>query len=138
MKRTPKQIKRRSVLRKVLYDNNPEKYRKESREWFIKNRTRSLEMNRLWRRNMRLKILNHYSDGKLECVCCKEKILEFLTLDHINNDGTKLRKMYSNGGHQHYRRIIKQGFPKGFQVLCYNCNCGRAKTKDKICPHEKK
>lgn len=134
MKITPKE--RRAINRKKRYDLDPEKYRQKSREWFLKNRDKALETNRKWRQEMRVKILSHYSNGKMECACCGENVLEFLTLDHINNDGTKMRKMYPGGGHQHYRRIIKEGFPLGFQVLCYNCNCGRAKTADKVCPHK--
>lgn len=137
LKKKSPQSMTRAERRKVQYDANPEKYRKAARDWFLKNRDRALETNRKWRQSMKLSIFSHYSSGTMSCKCCGEKTLEFLTLDHINNNGTKLRKTYANGGHQHYRKIIKEKFPEGFQILCYNCNCGRAKTKDKKCPHEK-
>lgn len=85
---------------------------------------------------MRFSLIDHYSKGKMVCACCGEGTYIFLTLDHINNNGTSERKKYAGGGHQHYRWIIKNGMPDGYQVLCYNCNCGRAKTEDKKCPHE--
>ena len=41
-----------------------------------------------WRN--KVETLKHYSGGEPYCVCCGEKELKFLTLDHINNDGHKL------------------------------------------------
>lgn len=81
-------------------------------------------------------IRNHYGGA---CNCCGEKEPIFLTIDHINNDGYKERTR--NGGQRfgsnwYYKRIIKQGFPKDLQLLCYNCNCGRARNTG-ICPHKK-
>jgi len=33
--------------------------------------------------------------------------------------------------------IRKNNFPKGFQVLCMNCNWGKGHSKDNKCPHER-
>lgn len=33
--------------------------------------------------------------------------------------------------------IRKNNFPKGFQILCMNCNWGKGNSKDNKCPHEK-
>jgi hypothetical protein len=90
---------------------------------------------------MRDRIISHYSNGKNECACCGENTPLFLTIDHINNNGSKERMLFgkrngSSGGHHNYRRIIKNNFPIGYQILCYNCNCGRARTETKICPHK--
>jgi hypothetical protein len=68
------------------------------------------------------------------CFCCGESEPEFLTLDHIANDGF----LETKGLMQIFRNLIKEGFPKNkFQLACYNCNCGRAKNKG-ICPHKEK
>lgn len=64
------------------------------------------------------------------CNCCGETRFEFLTLDHVNNDGKQERQLR---GQQIYKRLIKEGFPTGYQILCYNCNC--AKGIYGICPH---
>lgn len=114
----------------------PEADRSPQLKRYYKDKEVMKAQNRAWRQNMRMSILSYYSGGTMSCACCGEMILEFLTLDHMNNNGTAERKKYANGGHQHYRRIIKLGYPEGFQVLCYNCNCGRAKTRDKVCPHK--
>lgn len=87
--------------------------------------------------NIKLKtiVVNHYG-GK--CYCCGETAISFLTIDHKNNDGNKHRRNNSlNGSRQTYSWIINSGFPPIFQIACYNCNCARAKEKDKICPHKK-
>ena len=109
--------------------------REASLRWFNKNKERGHALSKAWRQGLRRKVLEHYSNGEPVCACCGETLYEFLTIDHLNNNGTADRRRYTGGGHHHYRQIIKEGFPKGFQVLCYNCNCGRAKTPTKECPH---
>jgi hypothetical protein len=69
-----------------------------------------------------------------KCVCCGETNLSFLTIDHINNDGGKQRKVIGSGLTV-YMWIIKNGFPPDLRVLCYNCNMGRA-INGGICPHK--
>lgn len=70
------------------------------------------------------------------CACCDETITKFLTIDHINNDGCKDKK--PNGerykGPSLWRKLRRAGFPSGYQVLCWNCNCGRA-LNGGVCPH---
>lgn len=69
------------------------------------------------------------------CACCGESDLEFLTIDHINNDGNKWRRNGWSGGIKFYRQLKNAGYPKGeLQVLCFNCNC--AKAFYGYCPHE--
>ena len=63
----------------------------------------------------------YYSDGKLYCEWCKEKFYDMLTIDHINNDGNKRRKIEGRGSAL-YKWLIRNSFPEGFQVLCFNCN----------------
>lgn len=35
------------------------------------------------RRKQKLAVIRHYSSGSYACICCGEKELAFLTLDHI-------------------------------------------------------
>lgn len=77
-------------------------------------------------------VINHYSSGTPQCVCCGENIVQFLTIDHVNNDGAKHRKNIKT---DLCRWIVNNKFPSGFQLMCYNCNCGRAHNNN-ICPHK--
>ena len=84
------------------------------------------------RAQLRLETLIHYSNGLMKCSCCGESQERFLTLDHINNDGWKDKRKY---GRSVMDMVKKQSYPEGYQILCYNCNCGRAHNKG-VCPHE--
>ena len=64
------------------------------------------------------------------CVCCGEEHSECLTIDHINNDGAVHRKTLK--GTPIYRWLRQQGYPAGFQVLCWNCNFAKQFGP---CPH---
>ena len=72
------------------------------------------------------------------CQCCGEQEFNFLSLDHIANNGAAERKElgYSGTGHAFYRRLKKLGFPSGYQVLCMNCNFGK-RMNGGVCPHKK-
>ena len=70
----------------------------------------------------RYRVLNHYSGGAPICACCGESTLEFLSLDHIEGGGTQHRRDTKTGGGSFYRLLIRESFPSGFRVLCYNCN----------------
>jgi len=70
----------------------------------------------------------------MQCLCCSESILEFLTIDHVNNDGAEHRRQVKKEGTGLIQWLIKNDFPEGFQILCYNCNC--AKRLNGICPHQ--
>jgi hypothetical protein len=67
------------------------------------------------------------------CTCCGEENVEFLTLDHIYNDGSTHRKTVCSGS-GFYIKLKNSGFPQGqLQVLCFNCNM--AKGIYGQCPH---
>lgn len=83
------------------------------------------------RQEQRFTVLKYYSDGKLECKCCKENMYEFLCIDHINGIGSKERRLQGNV----YNWAIKNNFPKNvFQVLCHNCNMSKGFYGK--CPHQ--
>ncbi len=99
--------------------------------WRIRNRKTCLKKARTFWKWQREYVLRHYSKDKLECKCCGEKHYEFLALDHIHGGGTQHRKQLKS--RYIYSYLIKDGFPKGYQVLCHNCNM--AKAFYKRCPH---
>jgi len=82
----------------------------------------------------KMKVLEHYSKGEPICACCGEKETKFLTVDHINNGGNAHRAETGAGSSLH-RWLINHNFPEGFQILCFNCNCGRS-VNGGICPHK--
>jgi hypothetical protein len=77
-------------------------------------------------------VLNHYGG---RCVCCDETEPKFLTVDHINGDGKEHRKQLpgSGGGAIMHNWLIKNDFPDGFQILCWNCNMAKGIYGE--CPH---
>lgn len=98
--------------------NNPEYKRK------------NLERTKRYNLKMKQLCFDHYNN---KCRCCGETIFEFLTVEHINGNGRKHRK--ENKINDIYRWLVLNNFPEGFEVLCYNCNCGKRLNKE--CPHEK-
>lgn len=67
-------------------------------------------------------VLDHYG-AFCHCECgCRETTFEWLTIDHINNDGAKQRRAGLRGD---YSSLIKRGFPDDIQILCFNCNCSK-------------
>ncbi len=72
--------------------------------------------------------------GGYICACCGETIRIFLTIDHINNDGAEHRRTIGGIG-RFYRWLLKNGCPKGFQVMCRNCNWAKYANKG-LCPHK--
>lgn len=69
------------------------------------------------------------------CACCSENRLEFLTLDHVNGDGSKHRQVVKLFGQTLYHYLRKEGFPdkERYRILCVNCNsCIGAYG---FCPH---
>lgn len=70
-----------------------------------------------------------------KCFCCGEKGIEFLTIEHINNDGKAHREELGGLGIKVWLDLKRRGWPKdGFTILCWNCNC--AKKYGKFCMHD--
>jgi hypothetical protein len=86
------------------------------------------------RQRLRVAAFIAYSGDPPRCVCCGETALEFLTLDHMNGDGAAERLANpKNVGVGLYRRLRQQGWPEGFQTLCFNCNSALGMFG--YCPH---
>jgi hypothetical protein len=108
---------------------DPERARRYHRE----NRERRNAQHREWLRRIRLETLAAYGGT---CACCDEAEPGFLTIDHIDGGGTKHRKELAiPGGSSFYKWLRQHGYPEGYQVLCYNCNCAKAFNPGG-CPHE--
>lgn len=67
---------------------------------------------------LKLKCLEHYGN---KCAKCFTMGHEFLTVDHINEIGYHGRRKQLQGM-KIWRYLLKNNFPEGFQILCWNCN----------------
>jgi len=118
---------------------NPDLARQRAAEWYRENR----EMVRARERERyhELKDQVYAAYGGYLCACCGEAEPKFLSIDHVNNDGNERRKIYrygagrGGGGSKLYLKIAELGFPPDYQVLCMNCNWGKARNNG-VCPHE--
>jgi hypothetical protein len=88
-------------------------------------------------REDRLAALRHYSSGDIRCACCGETRLEFLGLDHINDDGAvHRRELGICGGVHFYSWLRRTGYTyASLVVACHNCNMARAMYGE--CPHKR-
>ena len=92
-----------------------EKYRKANLEKYRVYSTRSKD-------KLKSEIFSTYGCGELKCKGCGESDLAVLTIDHINGGGNQHRKKIGcKTGCSFYRWLKKNGYPEGFQVLCFNC-----------------
>ena len=124
-------------IQRESYHRNKHKNRvrrlERSTKWYYKNKDRVSINHRKILTNAKEKVFRYY--GK-KCACCGLVDEKFLTVDHVNNGkGNGV----SNGRRRIpsvrlYQQIIKEGFPKTFQILCMNCNW--AKGQYGVCPHQ--
>ncbi len=77
------------------------------------------------RRTLKLEMIEAYGGV---CVLCGETYSEFLTIDHINGNGSEHRR--SIGNKSIYAWLKEQGWPQGeYRLLCANCNCSDKRNK---------
>lgn len=106
-------------------------------EWVEAERKRQREY---WR-DLRLEVMDRY--GGRRCACCGETELTFLSIDHVNNDGAAHRRALGykgngrGGGSRTMLWLKTNGFPPGFQVLCFNCNHSKH-VNNGTCAHKLK
>ena len=103
-----------------------------SPEDLIRRRQLAKERGRAKSIQLRKALFAMYGD---KCACCGESEQRFLTLDHKHSDG-KFARYRANGNHfKIWTQAIMEVDPSKYQILCYNCNCGRA-VNGGICPHK--
>lgn len=107
-------------------------YRDKTREWRERGNNRELDRLRTRLHQAALKDEIYAAYGGYVCACCGETVRAFLSIDHVNNDGAEHRKVSDR--RKLYWWLKKHGFPSGFQVLCMNCNFGKARNNG-VCPH---
>lgn len=103
------------------YDMNPEKKAKKNRQTVILIRSALKTVSK--------QIRDGYGN---RCSCCGQTGDLFLQLDHVFGGGRQDAK--SHGTLAMYRRVVSEGFPNRYQVLCANCNHAKLRNRG-VCPH---
>lgn len=84
-------------------------------------------------RKLKQDVMEAYCNGKPRCQCCGLDNIDGLSIDHMHG-----RKQM---GHERtfrskvfYQYLKRKKYPKGYQVLCINCNSAKGKLGK--CPHQ--
>jgi hypothetical protein len=87
-------------------------------------RSRRRRTERTYTLRLRTEVIAAYGG---RCACCGEAEPQFLTIDHVANDGAAARRATGrSGGKDTYVWLRKNGYPRNqFQLLCFNCNCAK-------------
>lgn len=97
--------------------------KQKMKEFYQANKDRFAHYAANYRDQLKLEMIEAYGGA---CIDCGEEDPIVLTLDHINDDAHIEIEEYginNRGGHKHYARLKKEGWPKErFQLLCCNCN----------------
>lgn len=122
---------KRKIWHKENYSQNAEKIRARNNAFSKNNRPLMRIREKTARLKRRMECLLAYAvDGKIECSCCHEREIKFLAIDHIGGNGNKHRKEI---GTNIYAWLKRNNYPKGFRILCHNCNL--AEGFYGTCPH---
>lgn len=116
-----------------------EEWRRVPENWEKRRETERLRAQRQ-RWADKVAAMTRYGDGK--CACCGESHIQLLTIDHIGENGAEHRreifgpnyKGRAPAGARTYRWLRLNGYPDGYQVLCFNCNYGKHEYGE--CPHK--
>jgi len=151
VKKTKSELSRIAKRAARVRRSNEEKEAKSQRAILAtKNRREKTGGHTAKRQELKRKVMLAYSKKYLKknglfCFCCRKRLhLDFLTIDHVKGrkemeKDKHLKKMgykASREGPTLNNWLIKNKLPKGFQVLCWNCNT----TKELYgsCPHKRK
>jgi hypothetical protein len=111
------------------YQANRGRYREWNRQWAAANPERAAEQNRAkagaYYARLRAKVLDRYGTA---CACCGGT--DRLGIDHIDGNGGEHRKELfgsQRAGIHMYLWLQRNGFPDGYQTLCYWCNRSKGK-----------
>jgi len=121
-------------------DRNREKIRTKARQYYADNtdqvKASVSRAAKKYRRSLKLEAIEVYGG---RCQCCGEDELAFMTLDHVENNGAEhrreLKELGVKGSAAFYKWLKNNQWPKGYQVLCFNCNVGRH-INGGVCPHQ--
>lgn len=93
-----------------------ERSRREDPEYRERNNSRTRDLNA----RVKSEALDVY--GRV-CYCCGEGLVDMLTLDHVDQDGSEHRRDERiAAGLRTYLWARRNGWPPIFRTACFNCN----------------
>jgi|SRR5579862_2702211 len=111
-----------------MYDVNKRRaccraYQKRSAKYRAKEKAK----NRQSRHDRKVAVMNLYGNGS--CTFCQDDDIAVLSLDHINDDGVKDRRIsgFKGMGDPFYIQLLKQPKREDLQVLCMSCQFRKRK-----------
>ncbi len=123
---------KRNQYQREWAKKNREKVRARDREYWAnlspEKKQEIIDRHRDWRHKVKNEAIQIYGGV---CACCGEKEVKFLCIDHIDGGGNQHRKTIKTRSIGEWLKT--NNYPKGFQVLCHNCNM--AKSIYGKCPH---
>jgi hypothetical protein len=129
-----KECRKLKMRRQYKQDDVHKRKSEYQSRWAKNNKEAVNRISKKVRQKVKWEVFTHYGGNPPKCKCCGEKIYRFLQLDHINGGGTKERIKYGAGSPL-YGVLRKKKYPKGYQILCANCNYAK---RFGICPHKLK
>ncbi len=123
---------------KKYYSGHKEEFIRRAALWKKNNKQKVIEESRRYRKGLKIAALRVYGNGKIQCACCGEKEVDFLCLDHIDNNGSIERRERKYGLGTSFLKWLKiHNYPKDvrLQVLCFNCNMSK-RIQGGICIHK--
>ena len=105
------------------------KVRNRQAKWVAKQPDHSAYQKN-YREAIRREVIQAYG-GK--CSCGGETRFEFLTLDHVDNDGAEHRREIGESSNQLVLWAKRNKFPKRLRCMCFNCNVSTYRYG--ACPH---
>jgi hypothetical protein len=116
---------------KQYYQAHRAEILKRAKAWHLAHPGVNLEVQKRRNKRLRDEMIKAYGG---QCYCCGEKTAEFLSIDHIFNDGQADRKEIGRGISM-LSNLRKRGWPKErLRLACMNCNW--ATRWGHICPHQ--
>lgn len=112
-RRNGAQKRRAAQLQRAARTREPERFA-ALREKHAPKKNASASIRR---RETKRAVVEYYGGS---CACCANTHLSHLTIDHV--EGVAPLEHRSPG---FYRWLQKEGYPGGFQVLCFNCNAAK-------------
>ena len=145
-KRKEPEVIAKAKVWQIKYDSDPKNALRKKK---YAHSPITLARRKTIRDEIRLEVLQYYSKQHSKsdipcCRCCGEKShVDFLAIDHIagrkemDSEPELVKLGYSSlqRGRVLGHWIIENNFPKGFQILCHNCNVAKGHYGE--CPHEK-
>lgn len=108
---------------KAYYDIHKEEIAESGKVYYQTHKHIRREQTWLSSQKVKLEVFIHYSSNPPKCLSCEEDDIRILTIDHIDNNGAEHRSRTGlSSGTSFYYWLRREDYPKGFQVLCANCN----------------